>query len=192
MAAAFKPWVGLPCTLGNERPGQPILSLRLSHSSTAQPVEMMDWNDQDKALHVPRQPNSALGDSSVAWGKAAPPEPPHRRPLTAIIRISKILIMIINHDLFLLNISQVKTMGHLVKDHFKDNDTALHAWESIAQILLHPDTKDILLDVGSPVLHRNVLYNCRIIILNGKILLIRPKLWLVNDGNYREERFFTG
>jgi NAD+ synthase (glutamine-hydrolysing) len=93
--------------------------------------------------------------------------------------------MIINHDLFLLNISQVKTMGHLVKDHFKENDTALHAWESIAQILLHPD-------VGSPVLHRNVLYNCRIIILNGKILLIRPKLWLANDGNYREERFFTG
>jgi NAD+ synthase (glutamine-hydrolysing) len=37
-----------------------------------------------------------------------------------------------------------------------------------------------------------VLYNCRIIILNGKILLIRPKLWLANDGNYREERFFTG
>lgn len=28
--------------------------------------------------------------------------------------------------------------------------------------------------------------------LNGKILLIRPKLWLANDGNYREERFFTG
>jgi NAD+ synthase (glutamine-hydrolysing) len=49
-----------------------------------------------------------------------------------------------------------------------------------------------LLDVGSLVLHRNVLYNCRIIILNGKILLIRPKLWLANDGNYREERFFTG
>ena len=27
--------------------------------------------------------------------------------------------------------------------------------------------------------------NCRILALDGKILLIRPKLWLANDGNYR-------
>lgn len=27
-------------------------------------------------------------------------------------------------------------------------------------------------------------YNCRVIIYNGKILLIRPKMWLANDGNY--------
>lgn len=42
-----------------------------------------------------------------------------------------------------------------------------------------------------PVVHKNVLYNCRIIIQNGKILLIRPKMWLANDGNYRELRYFT-
>jgi NAD+ synthase (glutamine-hydrolysing) len=36
-----------------------------------------------------------------------------------------------------------------------------------------------------------VLYNCRIVALNGKILLIRPKLALANDGNYREQRWFT-
>jgi hypothetical protein len=33
--------------------------------------------------------------------------------------------------------------GYGCSDHFKENDTALHAWESIAQILLHPDTKDM-------------------------------------------------
>ncbi|KAF8504123.1 hypothetical protein JB92DRAFT_2968916, partial [Gautieria morchelliformis] len=46
-------------------------------------------------------------------------------------------------------------------------------------------------DIGMPVVHKNVIYNCRIIIHNGKILLIRPKMWLANDGNYRELRYFT-
>jgi NAD+ synthase (glutamine-hydrolysing) len=40
-------------------------------------------------------------------------------------------------------------------------------------------------------MHQNVRYNCRIIALNQKILLIRPKLFLANDGNYREMRYFT-
>ena len=44
---------------------------------------------------------------------------------------------------------------------------------------------------GRPVIHKNVNYNCRVIIHNKKILLIRPKLWLANDGNYRELRYFT-
>jgi predicted amidohydrolase len=33
-----------------------------------------------------------------------------------------------------------------------------------------------------------VLYNCRVLLLDGKVLLIRPKLHLANDGNYRETR----
>lgn len=42
-----------------------------------------------------------------------------------------------------------------------------------------------------PIAHKNVIYNCRVIIHNGKILLIRPKMWMANDGNYRELRWFT-
>ena len=34
-------------------------------------------------------------------------------------------------------------------------------------------------------------YNCRVLVLNRKILLIRPKMSLANDGNYREMRYFT-
>lgn len=32
--------------------------------------------------------------------------------------------------------------------------------------------------------HKNSNYNCRVIIHNGKIVLIRPKMWMANDGNY--------
>lgn len=43
-----------------------------------------------------------------------------------------------------------------------------------------------------PSYNAGVLYNCRVILYNGKILLIRPKLYLANDGNYRETRYFAG
>lgn len=40
-------------------------------------------------------------------------------------------------------------------------------------------------------MYKSVRYNCRVFILNGRILLIRPKMHLANDGNYRETRWFT-
>eukprot|EP01054_Gregarina_sp_Poly1_P010593 Gregarina_sp_Poly_1__10592@NODE_78_length_15809_cov_160_365646_g66_i0_p3_GENE_NODE_78_length_15809_cov_160_365646_g66_i0NODE_78_length_15809_cov_160_365646_g66_i0_p3_ORF_typecomplete_len722_score69_45NAD_synthase/PF02540_17/8e53CN_hydrolase/PF00795_22/2_5e11CN_hydrolase/PF00795_22/5_8e03Asn_synthase/PF00733_21/0_18_NODE_78_length_15809_cov_160_365646_g66_i068038968 len=41
-----------------------------------------------------------------------------------------------------------------------------------------------------PVEHNSVRYNCRVYLLNNKILLVRPKLFLANDGAYRETRHF--
>ena len=41
------------------------------------------------------------------------------------------------------------------------------------------------------MLHNHVRYNCRVLCLNRKILLIRPKTVLADDGNYRECRYFT-
>lgn len=72
--------------------------------------------------------------------------------------------------------------GYGCLDHFLEADTELHSWESLAEIIAHPDCQDILLDIGMPVKHKNVSYNCRIIAHNKKILLIRPKLSLANDG----------
>ena len=42
-----------------------------------------------------------------------------------------------------------------------------------------------------PVMHKNVRYNCRVIFHNQRLLLIRPKMFLAMDGNYREMRWFT-
>lgn len=38
--------------------------------------------------------------------------------------------------------------------------------------------------------HKNVIYNVRVIFHNRKILLIRPKMWMANDGNYVSGAFF--
>ncbi|CAA2993036.1 glutamine-dependent NAD(+) synthetase [Olea europaea subsp. europaea] len=42
-----------------------------------------------------------------------------------------------------------------------------------------------------PVIKGSERYNCQVLCLNRKIVMIRPKMWLANDGNYRELRWFT-
>ena len=70
-------------------------------------------------------------------------------------------------------------------------DTFLHSEQSLCAILISGVTDDILCDIGCPIMHKGVRYNCRVYCLNGRIVLIRPKMMLANDGNYREHRFFA-
>ena len=86
---------------------------------------------------------------------------------------------------------ELEITGYGCLDHFLENDVCLHSWEMYGQIIKREETHGIILDIGMPVLHNNVRYNCRLLSLDGKILFIRPKIWLANDGNYREMRFFT-
>jgi NAD+ synthase (glutamine-hydrolysing) len=71
-------------------------------------------------------------------------------------------------------------------------DTFLHSMQVLAKVLQDPVTEGIVCDVGMPIVHRNVKYNCRVIFYNKKIILIRPKMLLPMDGNYRESRWFMG
>ncbi|KAJ3063469.1 glutamine-dependent NAD(+) synthetase [Podochytrium sp. JEL0797] len=86
---------------------------------------------------------------------------------------------------------ELEVTGYGCNDHFYENDTFRHSWEVLAELLASDECRDIICDVGMPVLHKNVRYNCRVVFQNGKILLIRPKMFLANDGNYREMRWFT-
>ncbi|CEM11116.1 unnamed protein product [Vitrella brassicaformis CCMP3155] len=86
---------------------------------------------------------------------------------------------------------ELELCGYGCEDHFLENDTFQHSWESMARILKTDLTHGILCDIGAPVMHKSVRYNCRIFCLDGKILMIRPKLLFANDGNYREFRFFA-
>ena len=49
----------------------------------------------------------------------------------------------------------------------------------------------MLSNEGMPVFKDGSLYNCRVLLLNKKIIAIRPKTRLANNGNYRESRWFT-
>ncbi|XP_075401339.1 glutamine-dependent NAD(+) synthetase isoform X2 [Tenrec ecaudatus] len=86
---------------------------------------------------------------------------------------------------------ELEICGYGCWDHYYESDTLLHSFQVLAALLASPLTEDIICDVGMPVMHRNVRYNCRVIFLNRKILLIRPKMALANEGNYRELRWFS-
>ena len=86
---------------------------------------------------------------------------------------------------------ELEISGYGCEDHFLEQDTFLHSWECLAEILKGDLTNGMLCDIGMPVMHKNVRYNCRVFARDGKILLIRPKLVLAADGNYRETRWFA-
>ncbi|ORY60138.1 carbon-nitrogen hydrolase [Pseudomassariella vexata] len=86
---------------------------------------------------------------------------------------------------------ELEICGYGCLDHLIEQDLFLHSFEMLRRILLDETCHGILLDIGMPVQHRNQRFNCRVLCLDGKILMIRPKMWLANDGNYREMRHFT-
>jgi len=86
---------------------------------------------------------------------------------------------------------ELEIPGYGCEDSFLEEDTLLHSWECLAEILKGDLTDGIMCDIGMPLLHQGARYNCRIFALNRRILLIRPKLFLAADGNYREPRWFV-
>ncbi|XP_064090093.1 glutamine-dependent NAD(+) synthetase-like [Macrobrachium nipponense] len=89
--------------------------------------------------------------------------------------------------------TELSITGYGCGDHYHERDTEMYAWEALATIMKDPACSDILVDVGLPVMHKNVIYNCKLVFLNKRVLLIRPKMMLANDGfmGYRETRWFT-
>ncbi|KAI3428464.1 hypothetical protein D9Q98_007289 [Chlorella vulgaris] len=86
---------------------------------------------------------------------------------------------------------ELEIPGYGCEDHFTEHDTVEHSWECVAELMRGGHTDGMVCDVGMPVMHRGVRYNCRLLLLNRRVLLIRPKLHLANDGNYRETRYFA-
>ncbi|KAG6866542.1 hypothetical protein C0991_002027 [Blastosporella zonata] len=61
---------------------------------------------------------------------------------------------------------ELEIPGYGCLDHFLEGDTVLHSWEVLAKILTSEETMGIVCDIGM-------------------------RMWMANDGNYRELRFFT-
>lgn len=70
---------------------------------------------------------------------------------------------------------ELELSGYSCEDHFLETDTVMHSWESLAELLRGDHTNGIVCDVGMPLDHKNVRYNCRVFCLDKRILLIRPK-----------------
>jgi NAD+ synthase (glutamine-hydrolysing) len=86
---------------------------------------------------------------------------------------------------------ELELCSNSCEDHFLEKDTIDHCWEVLAEILSTDATDNIMCTIGMPVQHQNSLFNCCVVVLNRKIILLRPKTLLADDGNYRESRWFN-
>lgn len=64
---------------------------------------------------------------------------------------------------------ELEIPGYGCEDHFSELDTIEHSWECIAELIAGGYTDGIVVDVGAPVVHRGVYYNCRVLMLDRKV-----------------------
>lgn len=87
--------------------------------------------------------------------------------------------------------AELEVTGYSCDDHFKEIDIFHHCWDTVAEIIKSGLTEGMVVDIGMPVLHKCVAYNCKVVIYNNKVVLVRPKMHLADEGNYREKRYFV-
>ncbi len=86
---------------------------------------------------------------------------------------------------------ELEICGYGCEDHFFEVDTFVHCWQTLGNLFQQGATDGLLCDFGMPVLFSGVRYNCRVMCRDRKILAIRPKTAMADNGNYRESRYFT-
>lgn len=88
----------------------------------------------------------------------------------------------------LLCLPELCLTGYGCEDAFHMADTHRRAWESLCDLL--PETRGMVVAFGLPVLHRNALFNCVALGVNGSLVGLVAKRFLAGDGIHYEPRWF--
>ena len=91
----------------------------------------------------------------------------------------------------LLAFPELSLTGYTCADLFGQNLLLARAETAVGRIARCTRGKGLTLMVGAPVRFRNRLYNCAIVIRNGSIKGIVPKIYLPNHNEFYEERWFA-
>src|ERR1051325_5908246 len=78
--------------------------------------------------------------------------------------------------------------GYGCEDAFHSLNTLRRAWQALQEIL--PATRGLIVSLGLPVLHRNGLFNCACLVVDGRIAGFVAKRFLAGDGIHYEPRWF--
>jgi NAD+ synthase (glutamine-hydrolysing) len=106
-------------------------------------------------------------------------------------RIVKSIIEAKNKGAKIISLPELSTSGYNCQDHFIERETIELSFNIIKHLINTDISENVLISIGCPIIHYDVRYNTNIFIANKKIILIRPKINLADDGNYREARWFT-
>lgn len=81
--------------------------------------------------------------------------------------------------------------GYTCQDLFFQQELLDGALEALRAIVEHSAGMNMLISVGCPLRFRGELYNCAVIMINGRILGVVPKKFLPNYNEFYEKRHFT-
>ena len=81
--------------------------------------------------------------------------------------------------------------GYTCQDLFFQQELLDGALEALRAIVEHSAGMDMLISVGCPLRFRGELYNCAVIMINGRIFGVVPKKFLPNYNEFYEKRHFT-
>lgn len=87
--------------------------------------------------------------------------------------------------------AELEVPGYSADDHYKELDTIYHCWELVNDLLQTDLTEGIIVEMNMPVIHKSVCYNAKVLVLNRKVLLVRPKTENADEFVYSESRYFV-
>lgn len=91
----------------------------------------------------------------------------------------------------IVSFPELSLTGYTCADLFFMQQLQEDALNSLEDICLYTKDKSIIVIVGAPLQSDNNLYNCAIVISDGRILGVVPKINLPNTGEFYEKRWFT-
>ncbi|MGN1329511.1 MAG: NAD(+) synthase, partial [Eubacterium sp.] len=105
--------------------------------------------------------------------------------------ITKAIDKACGENVKLLVTPELSVTGYTCADLFFTRTLQASAEDALTEIVSYTTGKNICVAVGMPVPFYNSLYNCAVIIFDGKILGIVPKIHLANYNEFYEKRWFA-
>ena len=105
-------------------------------------------------------------------------------------KIKKQIAEAINKNIQIISFPELSITGYTCGDLFNQDILIDASYEGIKDLVNYSKDKMIVIIVGSPIKCENKLYNCAVVINNGKILGIVPKTYIPNYNEFYEMRWF--
>lgn len=105
--------------------------------------------------------------------------------------IKKAIDQAVNEEVRLLVTPELSVTGYTCADLFFTKSLQNAAGEALIDIVSYTRKKDIVVLLGMPVEFYNSLYNCCVVVYNGRVLGVVPKTHIANYNEFYEKRWFA-
>lgn len=105
--------------------------------------------------------------------------------------IKKVIDKAVEEEVKILVTPELSVTGYTCADLFFTKALQSSANEALTELIEYTSGKNICVILGMPISFYNSLYNCAVVVLNGKILGIVPKKHIANYNEFYEKRWFA-